>query len=281
MVGPIVLFTALEWFFPAEKGHDRKAFWGNVKLVLAYRIGTFLYVGMFATFTMWLMQHLPRGLIDLRFVTHGHFILDLAAALLWFLVFDFFYYWFHRFQHQWTWLWKQHQIHHSTTALNAVGAFTHHWLEDALRIPIVTIPFGILFSLNPFAAGLILVLANGWGYFIHANIRLNMGKFAAVFCGPQGHRIHHSIEIKHHNKNYAAFFPIWDIIFGTYFHPSKNEFPRTGVANYPMPLRFWNIMMDPLLFWADSIYLSVRNCFNRLKGNPKVSGVGSPDTQER
>jgi hypothetical protein len=30
-------------------------------------------------------------------------------------------------------------------------------------------------------------------------------------------------------KNFVAFFPIWDILFGTYYHPARDEFPPTGV----------------------------------------------------
>ena len=253
MVGPLAFFLVLERIMPAEQGHGVKDVWVNLKLGLAYRFGTFVYVGLTAAFTAWLMHYVPNGLVDLRFVTHGYFALDLLAALLWFLVYDFFYYWFHRAQHEWKWLWSQHRVHHSTPTLNVAAASAHHWLEDALRVPAITVPFGVLFTLNPFAAGVVLILANAWGYFIHANLRLSLGRMSAVFCGPQVHRVHHSREAHHFDKNYAAFFPVWDVVFGTYYHPAKNEFPPTGVPDYPMPVRTWNIFMDPFLAWGKGL----------------------------
>ena len=50
-----------------------------------------------------------------------------------------------------------------------------------------------------------------------------------LFNGPQGHRIHHSRMREHFDQNFAAFFPIWDVLFGTYHYPERDEYPSTGV----------------------------------------------------
>jgi sterol desaturase/sphingolipid hydroxylase (fatty acid hydroxylase superfamily) len=60
-------------------------------------------------------------------------------------------------------------------------------------------------------------------------VRLPLGPLTPVFGGPQYHRVHHSILPEHHDKNFAAFFPIWDIIFGTAYLPKKNDYPPTGI----------------------------------------------------
>ncbi|MGZ8396913.1 MAG: sterol desaturase family protein [Rhodoplanes sp.] len=60
-----------------------------------------------------------------------------------------------------------------------------------------------------------------------------MGPLTAVFGGPQYHRIHHSIERAHWNKNYAAFFPVWDQVFGTQHRPGPQEWPKTGIEGGP------------------------------------------------
>ncbi|MBK8742853.1 MAG: hypothetical protein IPM02_26780 [Betaproteobacteria bacterium] len=36
---------------------------------------------------------------------------------------------------------------------------------------------------------------------------------------PAAHRIHHSIEQPHRDRNFAALFPVWDVLFGTYVRP--------------------------------------------------------------
>jgi sterol desaturase/sphingolipid hydroxylase (fatty acid hydroxylase superfamily) len=33
----------------------------------------------------------------------------------------------------------------------------------------------------------------------------------------------------HFDQNFAAFFPIWDVLFGTYHYPKRDEYPSTGV----------------------------------------------------
>jgi len=127
---------------------------------------------------------------------------------------------------------------------------SHHWLEDLLRIPTVMVPFGLLFRLNPVAAGIAGILANGWGYFIHANIRLDIRWLTPVIGGPQLHRIHHSLESGHLNRNFSAFFPVWDILFGTYYRPGRGEYPHTGVADYALPRRLQDILTGPLGVWC-------------------------------
>jgi sterol desaturase/sphingolipid hydroxylase (fatty acid hydroxylase superfamily) len=249
MFGPVLFFVILEWLFPAESGHSLGSVWSNLKIGLVYKLVTTAYAALTIPLTAWLMRPLPGGLLDLRFVTNGVFALDLLAALLWFLLFDFFYYWFHRAQHVLPWLWAEHRMHHATPRLNAAAAISHHWLEDLLRLPLVMVPFGLLFGLNPLAAGLVGVLANGWGYFIHANIRLDMKWLTPVIAGPQLHRVHHSLEVGHLNRNFGAFFPVWDIVFGTYYRPGRGEYPRTGVADYALPRRLLDILDGPLSVW--------------------------------
>jgi len=58
-----------------------------------------------------------------------------------------------------------------------------------------------------------------------------MGPLTNVFAGPQYHRIHHSNQRQHQDRNFAAFFPIWDILLGTHHKPLKDEFPPCGTLN--------------------------------------------------
>ena len=68
-----------------------------------------------------------------------------------------------------------------------------------------------------------------WGFFIHANVRLELGPLTPIISGPQLHRIHHSALAEHRDKNFATFFPFIDILFGTYYGPGKGEHPPTGL----------------------------------------------------
>lgn len=224
-----VAFALAERFWPAGPHKSLRGWLLNLALTLLYIFAPVTVAALTATILAALGNTLGLGLIDLRPAFRG----DLAGAALttviWIAVFDFFYYWWHRFQHESPLLWRIHKLHHIDPELGVSTNFRHHWLEDILRVPFILVPMALLFKLEP-AVAFVLVF---WTVFIHANVRLHLGFFARVFAGPQLHRIHHSRLPQHFDRNYAAFLPIYDQLFGTYFHPRPGEFPPTGVEGEP------------------------------------------------
>jgi sterol desaturase/sphingolipid hydroxylase (fatty acid hydroxylase superfamily) len=174
---------------------------------------------------------------------------QVLQALAFFAIFDFFYYWFHRAQHTVPGAWPLHKLHHSEQSLNVTTTLRHHWLEDPLRIWLVLLPIGLVFDQKPVTVAWLATLMMLLGYFVHANVRLPLGPFTPLFAGPQWHRLHHSIEPQHRDRNFAAFFPVYDIVFGTYSRPGASEYPATGLhsledLNHPLratlsPFRDW------------------------------------------
>lgn len=160
-----------------------------------------------------------------------HFVGQLAQVLTFLFIYDFFYYWFHRTQHGVPFLWAQHKLHHSEFSLNITTGNRHHWLEEPLRVFAVLLPIGLLFQQKSATIGWLVTGLFLWGYFIHMNLRLELGPLTPVIGAPQLHRIHHSDQPQHRDKNFAAFFPVFDILFGTYYRPLRGEFPTTGLAN--------------------------------------------------
>jgi sterol desaturase/sphingolipid hydroxylase (fatty acid hydroxylase superfamily) len=71
-----------------------------------------------------------------------------------------------------------------------------------------------------------MAIQSAWTFLIHANLKLSLGPLSWLVDGPQVHRIHHSQLPQHFDRNFAAFFPIWDVLFGTYYHPARGEFPQ-------------------------------------------------------
>ena len=171
-------------------------------------------------------------------------IFSLFFALIW----DTWQYWVHRLQHTNKILWSTHAFHHSEIALNATThSRTHafsHILFLILYIPLLL----ILGSLSPHWI-VALLMFRFWGYFNHANIRLNLGLLTPVISGPQWHRIHHSILPEHQDKNFATFFPFLDILFGTYFRPGPNEYPETGLASGKQVKFIKDATIQPVLDW--------------------------------
>ncbi len=191
-----------------------------------------------AQFGGWLPIRLPDG-----------FGWQLLQGLLFFLLFDFFYYWLHRLQHMTPWLWAQHRLHHAERSVNVTTGQRHHWLEEPIRVFVVFLPLGMLFAISPPNITWLWTLLLLWGYVIHLNLRVPFGPLSRVFTGPQVHRLHHSVKPEHTDVNFAAFFPVWDVLFGTYVAPKRDEWPATGLhdgedLNHPLralfsPFRDW------------------------------------------
>jgi sterol desaturase/sphingolipid hydroxylase (fatty acid hydroxylase superfamily) len=155
----------------------------------------------------------------------------IGCEILVLFLYDFFAYWMHRIEHCVPLLWRMHKLHHAEEHMNVTTTNRHHPLEAVLRVPFVLLPLVTLFDLPfaPLAFGVSLgVLLPS---FSHMNLRLDMGRFTPILIGPQLHRLHHSSEDRHFNKNFANIFPVWDILFGTYLAPQKGEFPPTGLKS--------------------------------------------------
>jgi len=87
-------------------------------------------------------------------------------------------------------------------------------------------------------------------YFIHLNSRISLGPLTPIIAGPQTHRIHHSKLPEHIDKNFAAIFPLWDVIFGTYYHPKRGECPPCGLASGETVHSFRYALLMPFITWV-------------------------------
>ncbi|MBF2050437.1 MAG: sterol desaturase family protein [Leptolyngbya sp. IPPAS B-1204] len=177
------------------------------------------------------------------------------AVLAYFLATDFFYYWFHRAQHQIPLLWEQHKFHHSDTALNVTSTRRVHWLEDPLVILFVALPIGLLLRFDGLELGILAFVEILWLQFIHMNLRLELSWLGRIIVGPQHHRLHHSFLREHLDRNFAVFFPVWDMVFGTYYKPRRHEFPATGLASGETYDQLWIGFILPLREWFGPGYL--------------------------
>ena len=244
-----VVFAVLERMFPAVERKPAKEWGFNLSVSVLYMAFGAIAAVVGDLIGEKLRAGLHGGLINLQIGKPGGIARDLAATLLSILIFDFFYYWWHRSEHKYPGLWAMHKLHHLDPGINVSTNFRHHWLEDVGPIPVITIPMAMLFDLSPQAGGAIGFAFSAWTFFIHANLKLSLGRLSWLVDGPQVHRIHHSKLPEHFDRNFAAFFPIWDVIFGTYYHPGRGEFPPTGVIGEPqvttlreaawLPFRTW------------------------------------------
>lgn len=246
LVLPLVLFGLLERLAPAGAVKSARGWWLNLRLMI-------FYLAVPTLLGLWIKQLVAgtRGLggggllLDLSPWVYAAGPFGLAAGcMLGILVWDFFYYWWHRAQHVSPLLWRIHALHHIDETLGVSANMRVHWLEEIGRTLAIFLPMALLFNL-PLQSGLIAATVTLWGGFVHANLRLPLGPVSPVIAGPQVHRIHHSRLPEHRNRNFSAFFPVWDVLFGTYHHPARDEFPPTGIEGRAEVASVWEALTLP------------------------------------
>jgi len=243
-------FMILERLIPAQRHPAYREFGTEIRVNLTYVLLNPVGLFLAGLLTAPLAHVLGGPLYQLDLRTWGtsplkNFVLAFAPLF----VFDFFYYWYHRFQHSWPWLWQVHRLHHTDSSLNVTTNFRHHWLEEFFRAFFILLPMNWLISITPVASAVAALLIGQWSNFFHANVRIGFGPLSGLITGPQYHRIHHSIEAKHFEKNYAAFFPIWDWAFRTYRRPERGEWPQTGLAQSKGIMGFREVALSPFSAW--------------------------------
>jgi sterol desaturase/sphingolipid hydroxylase (fatty acid hydroxylase superfamily) len=172
---------------------------------------------------------------------------------------SFFRYWMHRMQHERQFLWELHAYHHQVTDLKAMNTYVSHPIDYALRNILVYLIVGI-FGFHPIAIVIAASLTFIGGALQHCGADLKGGILNYGFVTPEVHRWHHSAEVPEghgYSCNYAVDFPIWDMLFGTFYLPRKNgqivQPERIGHPDgVPDEGNYLRLLLAPLGLWPRS-----------------------------
>lgn len=163
------------------------------------------------------------------------FFISLAA-------FDVVAYWRHRLMHSAP-LWPFHEVHHSSTHLN--------WLSGIRNHPVNTLVIylcgAVLLAVFGFRADVVLLTGMVrfyWVSFLHTDVRLNLGPLNYVIATPNFHRWHH-VTNDLRNRNFAGFFSVIDLAFGTFHLPKGARAEGFGVGDASYPTDYAGQLLAP------------------------------------
>jgi sterol desaturase/sphingolipid hydroxylase (fatty acid hydroxylase superfamily) len=157
-----------------------------------------------------------------------------------YLLADFLAYWSHRLFHGGKW-WPFHAVHHSSEDLDWLSSIRVHPVNDMVNKVIQVSPL-LLMGFNPWVTLSTAPFFTLYAIFIHARLNWDFGPLRYVIATPVFHRWHHSRQKEAMDKNFAGLFPIWDILFGTFYMPRGKMPEDFGVAGgFPqdMPSQLW------------------------------------------
>lgn len=223
------LMTAFELLLPRDRHSAR----GRIAGVLFWAIWLPVMAATYAMFrSLWHWIGIePLLILPLQFRWAGPFAMILAP-IAGAAVYDFFFYWCHRAQHRW--FWRYHAVHHSIRELNAVNAY-HHITEPLFQAVLLLAPASLFGSDIGYLAPAMAVVLHLHASFIHSPTSVHLGPLRIFFCDNRFHRIHHSLEERHFDRNFGAFTTLWDRLFGTVYFPAKDEWPDVGLAEIDQP----------------------------------------------
>ena len=161
------------------------------------------------------------------YLAETHFALwrmDATSPLTWifaFIIYDFFYYWFHRISHERQIFWASHVAHHQSedynlsTALRQTG--TGEFVSWVFYIPmfLIGVPSYVFISV----ASINLI----YQFWVHSEHIPKLGWFENYFVTASNHRVHHAQNEQYIDKNYGGVFIIWDRMFGTHKVEDDND----------------------------------------------------------
>ena len=145
--------------------------------------------------------------------------IDAHAAWAWvtaFVVVDFCYYWWHHASHKINFIWTGHLLHHQSEEFNLSTALRQSWFATLT---------GNFFYLPMAIAGFAPTMFPARADHTHDALPVldphgACAQAAAfrvlLFNSPSLHRVHHAINPRYLDKNFAGVFTLWDRMFGTY-----------------------------------------------------------------
>jgi len=236
--GLFIAFALLERLTHARGSPYRSKVFAQDVLYAFFYQGGFYVITLWAAATNLLGNRLAFLKIEVLAVLPGP-----VHWLIYYLAVDFITYWWHRWLHSSETLWAFHSVHHSQENMSFISSYRLHPIEQLTQSLIMVVPLLIMGTptwtwLPLYSAMVILEAAQhsalDWGY----------GKAYYLIVSPRFHAVHHSVDPRHHHRNFSKILSIWDFLFGTGL--KVDERPRRfGVDGLPVPRSIFEQLVSP------------------------------------
>lgn len=163
------------------------------------------------------------------------------AALL--LGVDLGYYAYHRASHRVGFLWAMHIVHHQSEEYNLSTALRQSWFTGAVAW-VFYAPLALL-GFPPIMLVAMRTLNTLYQFWIHTRAVGRLGWLEGVLNTPSLHRVHHGIDPRYIDRNYAGILIVWDQLLGTLQREERE--PVYGTVE---PLSSWNPAWANVEHWA-------------------------------
>jgi alkylglycerol monooxygenase len=202
---------------------------------------------------------LMKGILLLGYLyLYEHYrLLDLGADRWWvwvvcFVGVDFFYYWFHRYAHEISFMWGGHIVHHQSEEYNLSVALRQGSFQ-AFTSWVFYLPLAWL-GFDPVVFLVVAQFQTLYQFWIHTRLIDKMWwPIEFLFNTPSHHRVHHGINPQYIDKNHGGTLIIFDRLFGT-FQIEEQEV----VYGVTKPLNSWNPIWANLDYFVDISQLIAR-----------------------
>ena len=192
----------------------------------------------------------------LKHFTLIHMKSNLLTFFFVLLLYDFCFYWAHRFGHEMNFFWGAHVVHHQSEEYNLSVALRQSWIHNLLAF-VFFLPIAF-FGIDIAFLGIVISINTFYQFWIHTKaIKKLPNWFEFIFNSPSHHRVHHAVNPKYLDKNHAGMFIIWDRIFGTF--KEEEEEPVYGVTT---PFESWNPLWSNIDYYFSMFKISKK--FNRF-----------------
>lgn len=137
------------------------------------------------------------------------------SFLLCVVVFDFFFYWAHRWSHEVNFFWAAHVVHHQSEEYNLSVALRQSWWHNLIAF-VIFMPMPLM-GFDPLVFFISAGIHTLYQFWIHTKAIGKLPRWIEyVLNTPSHHRVHHGINPKYIDKNHAGVFIVFDRLFGTF-----------------------------------------------------------------